>query len=1453
MTLRTSALVALAGLLLAGCPSKNAKPDFQTDVQPTPRAAVAFASAAACALDSDCKAGSFCFQGGCARQCAQPTDCTAAGASCSERGRCVAGGNGGGAGGGAGDIDVEPGTALTELPARVQQVAAGTDKLQLHVKAAPAIASGLLSYRVERTDGQGDAQQVRQASGSTDFDLEIETGLANPSASEPKDVEVYVITSAGAFRLSLIPQLPLSGYYAGQARLAQFGQTGVPLDFYVVTNPSDASLSQATEAFVLLPVGPEKIFSPHPKTAAASSAETMTRKLSWEGAPVNRWVAVFVSEFDLGDGSVVAAAGIAGQVRRTIRLEIEPFGTNEIIGKISDRWTGLYDARPDLGPRQPANVVFEGQIEMRRMGPAPLYTEINPPETVPEGDPKLLPIPAVGDCTDALLAAVPAVTLGTATYGCDTTKTVTAFKAATAAEQASCAIALTRESLNGDTTARQIASFLDNTNTSGESFADFMKRCAAGENGTCRPSAAVLCGRELSAYAYAGQEQDLASSADLVAAFQDASREAFLGRQLGAFQTDAQTRLDWLKTTDYPAIVTSAVKDLIDRLLREWAANVLDVHLGVLGGQFDDAGLAVLSRAASGADAVAARKALLLEMSQSWRGAADALTLAAARWNQLYQDDPTRKAKAAFVSGRMFDLYLVAGLLTNFNRDSGASFASGTFAAGFAQLMRDLGQLMQPFDKLVYARDAEVVVSTSVDPSSDNTTLLKERRDAAKAEIAAAASAVGQILAQAQSEALSQAELTNRMNNEINDVRGEMVELCGLPVGCTASTAWSDPTCLVRTGAGRCGFLVDHETGEVKDFDAGAQSVSEAGSRLLAFRSAVLAYNRAQEELRAHVASAGLYYQATEAFALQVLAANTTRKDMLDQLDAAIQKRQADRNTSLGKLLENLDARNQARRDNISGTEADMLKWNDITVAGINTTFGQLQSATALQMSAEGLYHGADLSEKWGAAIAEGFPKEVGLSNDTFSVPRMVAVMTGLGISTGMQVAGLAMEGAAEMQKVNAEKQQALTEAQVEAMRDASDLGDAVTEADVAELEGEAESAAQADANAEAALKELLTMTEKMAEAELAYQRDLGELNDRRTQLKQMLLQSAGLDLQVAQGELGMMIALQEYLKVAQRSELRMARLEDLQRQRAEINSIVGSPTAVFAWANRLEQAERRLQAAKNKLYDWLVALEYLAVRPFMDQRVQILLARNTYQLEAIAAEVERLQGKCGGPISRQTSELSLRDDLLGLTLSMVDPVTKKTLTPDLRLRQLLQRGYVPIDKRVRYTSDSTIGGLLSNRSVLAASFNVTLSDFANLAAACNAKAYSISVQLVGKDLGSGQPTVSILYDGSSELRSCQPGLEEYLNTTGRESTSFGAVTRLHAPGRSVSPVAGINEFPSGSTNVSLSGLPLASQYTILIDPQLGENGKIDWTKLEDIKVKLEYSYQDLFPAGQCQ
>jgi hypothetical protein len=329
-----------------------------------------------------------------------------------------------------------------------------------------------------------------------------------------------------------------------------------------------------------------------------------------------------------------------------------------------------------------------------------------------------------------------------------------------------------------------------------------------------------------------------------------------------------------------------------------------------------------------------------------------------------------------------------------------------------------------------------------------------------------------------------------------------------------------------------------------------------------------------------------------------------------------------------------------------------------------------------------------------------------------------------------------------------------------------------------------------------------------------------------------------------------------EYLEIVQRAELQQSRINELENQQRNVNLLLGSPAVVFSWANRLQQAELRLERAKSALMDWLVAMEYFAVRPFMDQRIQILLARNPYQLEAIATEMRRLERACGGPLSELSSNVSL-DALLGIADPFTDSDESELFSPGEQLRAVLERGAVPVDTRTRYAPGETIGNLLDRTSVWAATVSLDLDRFANLAVACNAKVVSFDVQLVGEQLGDDvRPTVTILYDGLSQLRSCQPGIADYVDQFGPGSTAFNEITTFRTPPRSVSPVAGLNAFPSdtgGTGNRSLAGLPLASQYTILIDRQQGENGRVNWNNLDDVVLRVNYAYQDVFPSGQCE
>jgi hypothetical protein len=206
--------------------------------------------------------------------------------------------------------------------------------------------------------------------------------------------------------------------------------------------------------------------------------------------------------------------------------------------------------------------------------------------------------------------------------------------------------------LSQGTTAELLQQFFDGDGRTpgGRSFDAFMLDCAQGVGGLCRPTPAVLCARQLVAYAFAAPVAPLVDEdASLLSdAFDRLGRESFLGQQLGAFRSDAALRLSWLKAGGLPSLVTAQLRSAVSGLLATWQTSVLDVQMGVVAGQYDASALAVLGRQVTG-PAAAQRRQTLFEMSQGWRGAVDALALGTRRWTELLQGDAERAERSGQV------------------------------------------------------------------------------------------------------------------------------------------------------------------------------------------------------------------------------------------------------------------------------------------------------------------------------------------------------------------------------------------------------------------------------------------------------------------------------------------------------------------------------------------------------------------------------------------------------------------------------------------------------------------------------------------------------------------------------------------------------------------------------------------------------------------------------------
>lgn len=1416
----------------------------EPDVTDPGPAALALASDIGCLIDADCVGGRFCYQRACVAECDGARAC-ASGETCSARGRCES------APGVPARPSVVDGLQLASTRDPVVQVAPGQSTLRLRMQLDGTPPAGGLLYRVERNDGLDARHEVHRVSPDAQgrFDVNLPVGDADPSGANAV-VSVRIHLPFGTLPVLLQPAARDAGEYAGEVRLDGFGSAGLPIEFRLFTQPEAVPLADADAAWLALRVAPEHIFSP---------VEAGSTDREWVRAPLEldplfgAWVATFRYAFDRPDAQIGPYP--TGQVQRLLRIELDPPADGVILGRISDRWRGLYDQRSSLGVPDVGVVTFEGELEAT-WTEAIALDELPPEHIGPPAATSLQPRPS--------LAACEAVTfdLGAEAAACAAIGDLDDYLDAPLAQRIECGRALADAALDGATVAGALIAFLEDADETpgGLSFAEFLQRCATGTDPICRPSPTILCSRQLLAAAFydfgnasVSDQQALAPSLPgLFERFQDVSREAYLGRQLGAFQTDVTTRVRWLRDSELPAIVTSVLEASTAQLLDEWRTSVLDVHFATLRGHFDAASLTLIGAGALEGEHDDLRRRLLRDATQAWRGTMDALVLATDRWNTLLRAPAARAGRAAWVGEVLFDLYLSAGILQQLNREAGAGLENASIAGGFGTLLRAHGRLSLSFEELAFSRDVEVVVSSSLNPLDDNDSLLSRLRATATAELEAAASSIRTLLDQMQAEALDETLLRQRFQSTIRDLRAELAELCGVPVGCTPDDARTVEACRPRVSVEECGFALERTTGDYLPYSHPQYLASEGGRIQLEVVTALQGVSIAQAELDAHLARTQLELVELARFADAIDAWNDRRLARVERMRENFARRAEVRDENIRVVLESLDAIAANRQAGIDAFQRDMAQWATIRIANATRDLSLATRELSLSSNAQALASTATLTRDISYAIAEAMPRSAGASSDPTAPARGATLSKAAKVTFGLRAASIALGVAAQRVEADRLNRAALANAEMERLRDESTRNNMVLESERAALADAIQRSTLLSAAELAFLEETLRLLLAESEAIEAYERDHDQFFQRRLAYQQRLVDTAELGLRVEQALLRVQQRLMEYLQVVQRAELLDARVADVEAQLRDVEVLIGSPTAVFAQANRLAQAEGRLNRAKSALMDWLVAMEYFAVRPFMDQRIQILLASNTFQLEAIAAEMRRIESRCGGAVNEELAVFSVRNDFLQLSEATQDVSSGLILSPAARFRAVLAAGSVPVDRRIRYRSDANIGDLMrSGRGLLAASFDVNLNDYANLAQTCNAKVTGVRVQLVGEGLGSARPTISLLYDGTAQLRSCQPDVDAIVATFGPGASNFASVTTLRTRGRSISPTAGLNDFVS-TANRTLAGLPLSSQYTVLIDPEVGENRSIDWSRLEDIRLEIGYAYQDVFPVGQC-
>ena len=814
-------LPAAAALSFAACSDdgESKKQEFDPS-QLTAQALdskIALASQTGCLIDSDCVTGNFCFQGICAAECAKDGDCASDDSErCSAQGRCISKAKEAKkrltrAGSSEATALTEeqsaavaaeiPTVKVIELPEERIEVIEGAEKTTVKIKTDKAVPDGALLYRVE-VGGLGAGQALR-AVGSDAFTFELPTGKAALAGEAATLQQVNLVTSVGGWLINVVPKVKTAGIYEGTVSLDQFGGAKLPLKFALEVEPRyAATLAEVTSMKLALPASLESLFSPESVEATATGERWVRLSMKKEqAANCQSQGGCYSASFSSNDFHQGASALFGGnQLNRAIRIEISALdlANKRVQGFLRDSWKGIFRTANQGSNLEWATVISEGDFLLTRVNGLAVAADAMTDHEAKD--------PVNGDLSEALsLARCEA--LG-AYQPVDTScpETLDALKAADGATLATCANDLAAKLLgSGDLTSELVLAYMGENPPAEPTFADFLKDCADSAKDTCASSPALLCASDLLARAYQRSSGTGATAQALMANWQKLSREAYLGRQLAAFQNDVTARIDWLQSSEVPQILASAFRDYNAGILDAWEKNVLDAHFGVLGAQFSPHSMETLARTSDDPAIQSARNALLQDQASSWEGAMDALQLAATRWNDLYTDAANREFKAASVRTRMIDLYTAAVILGHLNKAADNSAANAAFGTGFTALLGGLQKLSLSFNDLAFLRDAEVTVPRSVDPLSNSNTLLSERKKKATDAVTSASKAIGAVLDAYQKQQVSQATLASEMATQQEELAGELVNLCGLPTGCTVAM-FRAGACDVSVEMGMCGF-----------------------------------------------------------------------------------------------------------------------------------------------------------------------------------------------------------------------------------------------------------------------------------------------------------------------------------------------------------------------------------------------------------------------------------------------------------------------------------------------------------------------------------------------------------------------------------------------------------------------------------------------------------------------
>ncbi len=1435
---------------------------------------------------------------------------------------------------------------------------------------------GPIYYAVKSTSSafpvlkKATAKQFLNHSYHYDFDVDAASILKKNNMFRDNTTHAQVaeiVTSAGNLDVTVSPEQVVSGLFRGYVNPNDIlSGISLPIRMAVDVVPSNAKSFDEIEALtVYFPVSSADIFSPENVSFdnANKPIETWAKveiKQKDIASNCQNKTACFATVFSTNDfapfGSVLFDK--SSRVNRNLRLEFSDFDARSrtFYGTVIDRLEGLYrESSFDIS--KPENIKKEwnktsmiGSFSVSKIDEFVVdehnihnytasadNTEIRSLEDVPvkvcaSDDYKKLhelmtsgyEIPLAGcDSLDGNEKVI------CESYSmCDDAEDLADFEMLSASQQLFCLnraakriseddtrlFAVLQKVLAADSSSQKVS--IEVCNKEITNFDDFSQTCLTSECDLCADHPEYVCAADLFSRIYLTEKSLTGEQrADILNNWSSLVNESTLSYQYMSWNKDTEIRKSWLEGAVYDNSFAASIMDNFNRsLLERYRTEVLDVHRGIMGRQFMQTTLEMLSQSLvdeSGNEVTAlssARNGILSQLGDAWQNVSESLGLSARRYDVLSQVDIERAQTAEELRHYLFDLYLAGMIESGLNLKADQGSLNAAYGTNLTDVMMKLDSLDQPFEALVFMRDGEIFKDTRL-LTEKGQTALGAVKDEALQSISKAVEKRESVFTDMQKRKESVLSINDNYLSSLEKLRSEIVNICGYPLDCQNNI----DTCKIYTAPYFCGFALasNSEPGDplaendskgkkisisqvsdvnecfLKKLAEGASkttdtlslclggdlslngdnvsyttsaNVSLAGVAIQEFRIADRDYQTALSEydvMRSKLQNTSATLQGYADTLLQLNEKNVKLIDVIkDNLSlmsdyqseiVAAAKETAAETAKTAKQKADLQAK--AIKDwYVMNSEKTTF---DIGASIIGGVFGIQQMSLNLNTQAgvfDTIYYGAknivyndsNLNlDRLPLVVINVSNTETKITSN--SVIATNAKLSAINIAEEVAAAGFSF-GVGLNDKLTsseladlADKHKKVIKAIKQVVDDKELSGDEISEA-ISVLEADNENLLVA------------------AEQQDTYSKQVAEFELQRTEYMNSVLDLIRLYSNVLSKDISRELALKHYLNVCEQAEMLASQYDSKAARYRDNRDLLMSASSFFQYASDLESVEKYIEYARNDLSDYLAAIEYMTVRPFVELRRALYMARGTNELRAIYEKLNDLTDNCGsGKQSSNTVVVSLKNRL------NIASTEFNHQSSDVRLQEMMSIGTIPVSSQIRYSVAGSVGKVLKGDYY---SGTFTLTDkFANISNSCNAKIDEIKVRMVSKSgreivsSGDYNPMISIFYGGQSQLLSCHEKIDAIVASIGSR-TSYGRYSTFVSKPFADGLVASIYEVPKdteyamndktefvgGTSYTDMRGYPLMATYSIVFDPNAGENSRIEWDNVADIEIQFKYT-----------